>query len=153
MKTAEVLATELETLAPTTNPVVAAQRFAAAYRRYMEDSVANAIPVSASALSPCEAAMIGALPFTTSSTPALLQAALVAFWGPIVASPGLFFSAATVVTPPPLAVAAPLATTFAANIGANLSLGQAAAEVAADLHAGTLGATATFPGPVVAPIL
>jgi hypothetical protein len=134
--------------------------WADAYATYFSGATSNGVPVGSvtAARNAMDAALVG-----LSTTGAVaIQAGITAFWGALVASPAVVFAGATVITPPAglsnisadILLAAPLnvtqsndATTalgFIASGGLGGNVG---------LHTLSLGGTATFPGPIVAPIL
>lgn len=154
------LATELQSLAPTTTAGAAELRLAEAYGNYMHAAVANGVPivaaaVDATAVPAMAAAMTFAAGATASQGAAVVSDGVSAFWAALVAAPATFFVGATVITQPPFAtLVAALAAVFESNTSAERSLADAVAEVATVLHTATASqGTATFPGPVVAPIL
>lgn len=155
MMTAAKLKTELQNLTPTGTEAAAASTLATGWDTYFADSASNGVPYSGapgpksamqSALSGMSASGAGA---------AKIQAAVTAYWTAIVGAPAVAFPGATLVTPPATlsTIAAALAPVFASNVSGGVSLSTAAQNVANALHPLNLGGTATFPGPVVAPIL
>lgn len=151
------LATELEALVPTSSELTGRQRLATAFGNYMHGAVSNGVGITTSrvdtvAVPAMRDAMAFSLPGTAAAAAATIVAGINAFWATMVASPAAFFTGATAITPPPYtSLAAALESTLASNIG--LSLEDAATEIATDIQVTTdnIG-TATFPGPVVAPI-
>lgn len=136
------------------------QEISAAFGRYFGDSIANGIPVTKESVTTLAVpAMTAAMAFLPGGTPAdgaaVFVAGFTAFWGAMSAAPPSFFTGATVITPPPglATLAAAIVSAFALNLLAT-ELAVAAANLAAVFHPSAgLGGTATFPGPVVAPIL
>ena len=152
------LGTELENLTPTDNELASRTTLAQAFGDYMKDATANAVPITAAAVDATAVpAMAGAmafvpLPGTAATAAASIAAGIAAFWATMVAAPATYFVAATAITAPtyPTLVAA-LTATLTTNVG--LSLEDAMAAIAADVHPLTDNVgTATFPGPIVAPI-
>lgn len=148
------LATEFEVLTPTADAAEAAQRLADAYGNYMSAATANggAILTVTAAVS----AMAGAMTFSSSgsaaSAAAAISAGVSAFWGVLVAAPATHFAGATVITPP-AGLAGLTAALTSMLSGGDRTLEEGAAALASDVHAATAGGSATFPGPLVAPII
>lgn len=153
------LATELEALIPTATPGVSELRLATAYGEYMKGGAAGAVPIIVAAVDATAIpAMAGAMAFvvgTPANGAAVVLAGVTAFWAAMAATPAAFFAAATVVTPPAFAsLAAALAAVFVANTVGELSLADSAATMATALHTATASqGSATFPGPVVRPVV
>jgi len=157
--TPALLAAELDTQvqnAATEPPARAA--LALAWANYFYNATSNGVPVTPGSLAGAQAAMAAALTgmSVSGAGAAAIQAGITAFWTAIVGTPPAIFAAATVITPPPTlgGIAAALPPVFAANTMPGVTKTQALNAIAIVLHAnGGIGSIATFPGPVVAPIL
>jgi len=157
--TPALLATELDTQvqnAATEPPARAA--LALAWTNYFYNATSNGVPVTPGSLAGAQAAMDAALTgmSATGAGAAALQSGITAFWTTIVGTPAAIFVAATLITPPPTlaGIAAAVQPVFASNTMPGVTKTQALNAIATVLHAnGRIGGTATFPGPVVAPIL
>lgn len=134
-------------------PAIAA--WAAAFRAYMADAEAplGGVPINTAALGAPETAMAGAMAGLSNAgqAAAKIAAGITAFWGAMAASPAVYFTGATAITPPAAltGLAAALAATFAANVSSEASASEAYDAIATDIDTANTGGTATFPGPVV----
>lgn len=153
------LANEIEALTPTATAGVGELRLASAYGDYMHGAVAGAVPIIAAAVDATAVpAMAGAMTFATDATAAqgaaVVTAGVVAFWAAMAAAPATFFAGATLITPPAFAsLTAALTAVLEDATADGATLEDAAADLAAGLHAATAGqGTATFFGPTVSPI-
>lgn len=108
--------------------------------------------VSASPTTNPKAAMKAALAgMSVPSVGALrLQQGVQAFWATMVASPPMYFSGATAITPPAglVGLSATLTTVFASNTSGMLPKATALSNIATAIHAANAGGIATFPTPV-----
>jgi hypothetical protein len=154
------LAFELQTMAPTSTPGVAEIRLATAYGVYMKVATAGVVPIITSAINSLAVpAMTSAMTFVPGASAAggaaVVTAGLTAFWGAMVAAPPAFFALATVITPPPFGtLTAELTAVFVNNVATNADLIDATEAMAKPLHLQTVGlGSATFPGPIVSPIV
>lgn len=147
-----------------TTELDAIEAWAEAYKLYFADAEANAVPVLAPILETAKAAMAGAMTGLSVTGAAAIQSGITAFWTAL-APPASVFTAATLITPPPglaaisadILLAAPnnvLGKKSAPDALGALVLGDAGPPVNIGIHTLCLtGATATFPGGVVAAIL
>jgi hypothetical protein len=159
------LATNLESMAPTTSEATAIANLSEAYRAYCAGAQANGVPISGAVLAAAKTAMQGALVGLSTTGAVSIQAGCVAFWASVALGLASSFTGALAITPPTCAaLSAALTATFAANVAANKTLPQAAEAVADAIHLQTAGAlntnlpgvgtgTVTFPGAIVAPII
>jgi hypothetical protein len=148
-----VLAAEIENLTPTSSASGAATALANAYGSYMEDATSNSVGVSSVAAG--VAAMASAMTFSSAGDGASqIKTGLQAFWAALVSNPSGVFSGASAITPPTFsAFPAALAAVFTSNTSGSESLEDSAAAIAAAIHTATDNqGTATFPGPITAPI-
>lgn len=140
----------------TTSEETARAAWASAWTSYFYAALAGAVPVTPGSLAPAESALSAGMAGLSTAGATSIQTGLSAFWGVVVASAPTVFAGATLVTPPPglAGVAAALQPVFSANTAGGVSKTVALQAIASALHplAG-LGGTATFPGPVVLPIL
>lgn len=152
-----VLAGQLVNLVPAATEATAITRLADAYATFATDAAAGAVPITTAGVALGKAAMQLAL--IGISTPgagaAVLTSAVQAFWSAVAGGLATSFSGATAIVPPPNAgLQALLVTTFGTNTASQASLGAATNAVATALYnQAIIGGTATFPGPVVSPIV
>lgn len=151
---ATTLKNELVNMGLFTDEPSAIAGWAAAFRKYFEDAVAGAVPVTKPALATPEAAMVGAMAGLSTAGAAAITAGITAFWTSLAASPAAYFTGATVITPPPglAGLTALLTATFATNTSTSASASAAYTAIAANIHTSNAGGSATLPGPVVTPI-
>lgn len=149
-----VLAAELDKMNPTDDEVLAAERFAAAYKTFAYDAVGSGVPILPAGPDAGELVMIPLLAGMSAdaAAPALMQAAVAAFW---VAAGPLGWPAPMVVVPPPsVGFAAALLPVLAANVVAELSQTDSATANAAAMYADVLiGGTVAIPPASPLPIL
>lgn len=154
---AVTLASQLLALAPASAEAVAIATLAGAYGRFAADATAGAAPITAAGVALGKAAMQGALVGVSSpgSGSAVLTAAVQAFWTAVAGGLATSFATATAVAPPPHAgLRALLDATFASNTATRADLADATQAIATALfNQAIIGGTASFPGPVVSPIL
>jgi len=138
------LATALENMTPTLTAGEGEQALAEAYGDYMANRAQASLVLitQASVESFAVPAMAGAMAFTpgasSSEGAAAVVAGLVAFWGALVAAPALYFSGATLITPPTFAgLQAALAAAFDANTSGEATLEEAAEALGAVIHPAT----------------
>ena len=146
------LASTLQNLLPTLN--AAETTLAQAFGDYMKEASAGAVPINVVQIdSDGVPKMAAAMNFTADSTSIegaeQLHIGILAFWGAMVTTPAMYFAGATAIVPPPYAtLITDLAATLDANTSGAVSLADAAAALAADIHPMTTGlGTATLPGP------
>lgn len=120
----------------------AEQLQAQAFGNYFKGATFVGVPVVPSsvdslAVPAMAAAMVFTVPGTPSSGAAALTAGYSAFWGAIVAAPASFWPAAGVVTPATglASLSSALAATFPTNNNPSTTKAQAAANLAAVIHA------------------
>ena len=144
---AELVAVELYE-----DEALARAAWALAYANFFYEAESNGVPVSAGSLAIPQASMESAMTGLSTAGAAAIQSGITAFWAALL--PALVFPGATVITPPPGlgGIAALLTSTFAANTSAKADKDAAMDAIATDLFNSSLGGTATFPGPVVAPV-
>lgn len=145
----------------------AIEAWAEAFTKYFEDAISNAVPIVVAALrtpttGPKDLMKAGMTGLSVTG-PAAIQAGITAFWGALVTVPAIYFPAATLITPPPTlaTIAADLLLVMPVNVAESASTDTAMGRIASGhppvimlgLHTLNLGGTATFPGPIVAPIL
>lgn len=140
----------------------AIEKWAEAWVKYFEDAESNSVPITVSALrTPTTGAkdlMKAGLAGLATTGAAALEAGITAFWGALVASPGLYFSGASPIALPTTltGIEVDLDAIFAANISGEVSAKDAYDAIVngpVGLHAGGGdGGTATFSGPIVADI-
>ena len=156
------LATNLELAQLSETFLAAGQALSNAFGEYMKEGTSNSVPITGSAVdSTAVPAMVAVLApglgvsFSIADFSTLLTNSIVAFWAAMVATPAAFLSGATVITPPTYAaLAATLAVTLADNLSSKASIEVAMSAIASDIDTATAGlGTATFPGPIVAPII
>lgn len=149
------LASELEALVPEATEAAAAARLTEAYGNYAADAEGNAVPIESTGIDLGKAAMEPALAGMSApgAGATVIANAVIAFW--VAAAVPASFPTATIVVPPPNAgLAVALEAVFASNTAAQASLEDAAANIAAVMHAqAIIGGTVTLPGPSVGPIL
>lgn len=153
---AATLETELNGLALYDTEAAAITAWAAAFEVYFLDATtATGGSILAAGVTAAKAAMATAMVGLSTDGAAKIAAGVSAFWGAGVAAPATWWAAATVITPP--AALADLETdlgnTFSQNISEEASKATCMQRIAADIHTACTGGTATFPGPVVDPIL
>jgi hypothetical protein len=152
---AATLATEMDAeIGNVATEALARTAWAQAWRNYFAGALANGVPIAAAALDAGQSALASGLTGMSSSGASAIQTGLTAWWAALV--PATAFTGATVITPPPglTGVAAALAPVFVTNNAPGITKTQALTNLANALHAAAgIGGTATFPGPVVAPIL
>jgi hypothetical protein len=87
--------------------------------------------------------------------PLAIQKAIIAFWAALSAAPVAFFPLATAITPPPTLskISADITEVALANTSGNVPAPAACLAFATAIHSCNQGGTATFPGPVVTPII
>ena len=151
------LADALESLTPTALESQVITRLVAAFSDYFGEATVSGAPVTGSLSGPefaMATALIGVTAFNQGATK--LAAGVTAYWGAVVPAstwvvPGSVLGA---LTPPPglPGLAATLAATFASNTSTGVTLEQAAANVAANIHTASTGAivaatTGRFPTP------
>lgn len=136
-------------------PAVAA--WAAAWSAYFADAETNSIPINPAALPAAEAAMAAALLGMSASGAGAgkIQAGIQAWWNAMVAAPATFWAGCTVIAPPPglSGIAAALQSAFDSNTSGGVTEDAAYDVIAGIFHSANLGGQATFPGPLVFPIL
>jgi hypothetical protein len=151
-----ILAAELDVEIQNTETLAEAiNAWAAAWKTYFTDAESNSVPILTPILDTAEAAMAVAMPSLGVDAGAALTSGVTAWWATLVASPPLTFTACTAITPPAglAGIAAALTPVFISNRDGELSKADALNAIASALHPLNLGGTATFPGPIVAPIL
>jgi len=140
---AEITATDTES--------TARQAWADAWLEYFTDAqiAVPSLPILTAALDATRDVMRDAMTGLSTTGAAAIQAGLVAWWGAMAAAPSAYFTGATVITPPTgiASIATGLATVFAANTTAALSLEDSADAIAGVMHTANALGTATFPGP------
>jgi len=150
------LATELKKLEPAATEAAAATTLADAYATYAADAESNGVPLSAVGLAAGKAAFAAALTGMSAPGAAIVSipTACVAFWAAVALGLATSFTGATAIAPPPHAtLAADFAALMPQNVIDEVTLEQAAADIAAMMHTNaTTGGAVTFPGPTVAPI-
>jgi len=130
-------------------PTRIAQAFGAYFKAATPPVIAMAIDDDA------VPAMADALDLPPGATPAegaaALTAGYAAFWAEMVSAPATFFASATVVAPPAIGLAAlpgAFVTQFGANLNPGITTAQAAANLAAAIHANAgVGGFVTFASP------
>lgn len=151
------LHTELLNMVPVATEAESASALTDAYAVYAAGATANGVPLTSAGIVLGQAAMLSALSGMSSPNQGAnrLRSGFNAFWTAIAGAAAVSFPGSTLVTPPPFsALEGLLASTFSTNTSGELSLSTALQNVANAIHAATLtGGTATFPGPVVSPIL
>ena len=159
MLSTATLKSGLEALEATGDEAVAIQRLAIAYEDYMNDAMSNGLSVlpGSMLLTPfnnMKTAMVGIGDFNTTAAATKLAAGLTAFWAAMSAAPATIFTGATAITPPVTlaTVGTGIQAAFDANVAAGKGLSDAAQALADAISVGSLGGTATFPGPIVSPI-
>lgn len=156
---AATLASQLDTqVSNSITEPPARTAWALAWTTYFYDATANAIPIPANALDAAKSALeTGLTGFSVPGQGALkIQTGLTAFWATLSSTPPAIFTGAATITPPTGLATLPvaLAPVFVANAMPGITKTQALMNVATVLHgAAGIGGTATFPGPVVAPIV
>lgn len=134
-----------------------------AFVSYMSEAEAGGVPIEAPALlgAPSSSMRAGLAGLSTAGALAI-QTGIQTFWTALAASPALYFPGATLITPAPglSAIAADIEAIAPLNVSekndAQTALGYLVngRPPALGLHARNLaGATVTFPGPIVSPIL
>ncbi len=152
------LASELNNLALYDTEAAAIEGWATAWINYWASATSNGMPVTPPAeatLAAAKLAMSGAMVGLSSVGATAIQAGITAFWGILVATPVAIFAAATLITPPPTlgSIASLLAPVFTTNAVPGITKEIAMRNISVSLHTNNLGGTATFPVPIVAPIL
>ena len=111
--------------------------------------------ILAAGVTAAKTAMATALVGLSTAGAASLAAGVSAFWAAGVAAPVTWWAAATVITiPPALAtLQTELENTFAQNISEEASKAVCMQRIAGKIHTACNAGTATFPGPIVNPIL
>lgn len=150
------LSAELQAIDPSLDddPTPLAQ----AYANYMKAAVA-ATPIVQASLVNAVIAMAGAMTFDLDATyaegAAVVKAGLVAFWGAMNSPASIYFTGATLVTPPAglSTIDGALAAAFEDNTADGTTLEDACDALASVIHAASAGGTVTTPGPTVTPIV
>lgn len=156
-RAAATLETELNNLALYSAEAPAITAWADAFGVYFAAATtATAGPILAPGVATAKAAMAAAMPGLSTTGAVAITAGVTAFWAAGVAAPVTWWAGCTLIVPPagPLAaLAAALGVTFALNITEKASKAVSMGRIAANIHTACTGGTATFPGPVVDPIL
>jgi hypothetical protein len=150
------LATELDNEIQNTATLIAAiNAWAVAWKTYFTDAESNGVPILTPILDTAEAAMAGAMGALGTNAAAAITSGITSWWATLVASPPVVFTGCVAIAPAPgiAGIAAALVPVFLANTIGGLSKADALSAIAGVLHPANLGGTATFPGPVVTPIL
>ena len=157
----DTLATELQNCLPVDNEADAIDNFASAFETYFYDAACAGLSVASDSLDGPIGDMKTAMTGYSVAAVASMVAGLNAFWSSVGDNVAVIWAKvppfASVTPPPGLAtLAAALTATGAANVANKASLEDATAAIAANIHAATLGATATdstTPTPLTFPIL
>lgn len=152
----DTLATELEGMTPTDTEATAIDTLTEAYATFAADAESNAVGLEAAGLELGKTAFKAALTGMSASGAAIVSipAACVAFWAAVALGLATSFPGATAIVPPPHAtLAAEFAALMPQNVIDEVTLAQAAADIAAMMYTNaTTSGTVTFPGPTTAPI-
>lgn len=154
-RTAAALETELNNMTLYGTEGAAITAWADAFAAYFANaSTATQGAILAAGVAAAKAAMVGALGGLSTASAAAIVAGVSAFWANGVGAPVSWWLTCTAIAAPALAtLQADLEATFAQNISEKASKALSMQRIAADIHAACNGGTATFPGPVVDPIL
>lgn len=156
-RTAATLETELNNLALYSAEGPAITAWADAFGVYFADATtATAGAILAPGVATAKTAMAGAMTGLSTTGAVAIAAGITAFWATGAAAPVTWWAGCTLIVPPvaPLAaLVAALGVTFALNIAEEASKAVSMARIAANIHTACTGGAATFPGPVVDPIL
>lgn len=151
------LATELETLEPSASEAVAISRLVDAWEVYWGDATVNGIAATpgsfGAGLSAMSAALVGMS--APGAGAAAIAAGVSAFWTAVAPLATAIWITAPIVLVPPItpptllgSLSAALTATFASNTVGELTLAQAAQQIAAVMHANG-GIGAFVPGSVL----
>lgn len=160
-KSASNLVTELVNMGLFATEPAAITAWANAWRMYFAGAESNSVPITPAILATAESAMASAMGGLSTTGAAAIQAGIIAWWGALAPPPSVFSGASALVPPVGLAT---IATDFLIAAPVNVSTSASASVAFGNIVNGGVGnvglfsldltgATATFPGPTVAPIL
>lgn len=150
------LETQLTNLVLYGTEAAAVTAWADAFAVYFTDATtATGGAILAAGVTTAKAAMAAAMGGLSAAGGAALVAAISAFWTEGVNAPATWWAAATAIAAPGglATLQAELEATFAQNISEEASKALSMQRIAGKIHTACNGGTATFPGPIVDPIL
>ena len=158
--TQSTLASGLESLTPTSSEPVAISAFVDAFETYWNGATVSGAGLNPGTIDTGLAAMQGAMAglSVTGQGATKIAAGVSAFWSAQAALATTMWTTAPIVLVPPIVppaglsgLAAALSSTFASNLAGELSLTDAAAALAATIHAANLGGVVPGSAPPAAP--
>lgn len=151
------LATEIENMIPSNVESEAAAVLTDAYGVFASDAIGNTIPISSAGVELGKVAMSSALIGMSAPNAGItiIPAAILAFWVAVCGGFAVSFVGSVAAIPPPHAsLSSAFASLMVTNKDANLSLSDAAEQMAVIMYADAIvGGTVTIPPAVVGPIL